>query len=608
MQLLSPTVLKFNKTNKYVQFPTVPLNVRYYYENLFNRAIAPSLTGSETKVMTNILTRSLGWNKMGFVLFTSHLEKGSSHVAGVGLTRKTILKAIKGLEDKKIIITHMRNNLRVIWVNIGVNPESFINTKNGKDCFDLEKEKELYAKRMDELGLDFFAGTRSDVLDKLVSLNILTAEQVFMRARKNNKYELPEQTLTPYEMLEREAYADAEAATKAKEAKKSSVRVGRKVACPSVNKPRSPIAIIPLKVVESHETKWEDEEEEFQDADYQQQQHLQYLEEQRQDSIHNIQQNVMRRTRPHVTQQVEQVTPVTPVTTPAPVFEEITLDGLYGNKPAEVQQEYVMNLVEAERLFTEGTKATYGEEFKVTKFGGKEKGQMRHILNKLPESDDSDKGQFLFWACQNWLNMKETYFSWMKSGYMDTPSTGALLKYVDRFYSEYQHSPLRTLVVNGVITPVTNDLPIETIIEYKQDAGKRLELERKIEKAGRNMQFVNTAPATPHVPTSSKKQEEWDSVKPELPPATRQQVNDQSVYKQWTNQMDAYFSQRPTLIGAFMGTQEYNRLPMWLQNKLKTLHYSSVQINNTPKVKINSANWEFTPVPLDELLKNTPKM
>jgi hypothetical protein len=76
------------------------------------------LTGAEFKVLAYIVRRTLGFNKQADTISLDQICKGVKRVdgglldAGTGLSKKTAIAALKGLEDKGVIVADRRSTAK----------------------------------------------------------------------------------------------------------------------------------------------------------------------------------------------------------------------------------------------------------------------------------------------------------------------------------------------------------------------------------------------------------------------------------------------------------------------------------------------------------------
>ena len=89
------------------------LNGFMFPDALLDRVMA-NLTGAEFKVLAYIVRRTLGFKKESDTISLEQICSGVRHPdgmaldAGTGLSKKTAIAALKGLEDKGVIIARKR--------------------------------------------------------------------------------------------------------------------------------------------------------------------------------------------------------------------------------------------------------------------------------------------------------------------------------------------------------------------------------------------------------------------------------------------------------------------------------------------------------------------
>ncbi len=93
-----------NKPEKFIGFPNNPQKGDFWMYPTVMDNYWKYLNGSEQKVLDFILRHTWGFRKSNDQISLSQLESGVGKLnKGTGLTRPTIIKAIKGLVDKKFI-------------------------------------------------------------------------------------------------------------------------------------------------------------------------------------------------------------------------------------------------------------------------------------------------------------------------------------------------------------------------------------------------------------------------------------------------------------------------------------------------------------------------
>src|SRR5712692_789306 len=85
-------------------------------DELFDQQL-PDLSGAELKVLLYIIRRTFGFKKdsdnisLSQMLSGIHTRDGRVLDRGVGLTKKTLLQALRSLEDQTIIFTERRQSV-----------------------------------------------------------------------------------------------------------------------------------------------------------------------------------------------------------------------------------------------------------------------------------------------------------------------------------------------------------------------------------------------------------------------------------------------------------------------------------------------------------------
>ena len=454
--------------NSKVYFADVAFDLRNEYQNTCFRVMLPNLKGSDVKVLTWIITRSLGWNKQGFAVLTGEFESGRDGISGAGVTYGSALKSIKRLADMGLIFTHVNyKNWRFIWVNLAFDPTRWMSNT----LFNIGDEVHRYLKRVSEWGLESLTETYS-AIRYLWTLTKENAKEVFMRPRKVDQTEKPNRGSA----YDRDAVATPDVAPAT-----IPTRTPRKRPQQSTTKPLADVAVLTGRVatIPDDATQPDAPEQVFNftshtintdvpevdDVDTDDDDYVTTI-----TSLMDWDDRVAvygrgevvaciaiheKRMQAEKNQRIEQAR----IDAEQAAIEEaaslnasgeLDMPSLFNTHNATVEKPFKISVPKAEAAFAEGIVSLYGKDYAVVAWGKQQRGQAKHIINKLEGVTDADKLDFFEWSASHWALVVNNYMAWMKGAYIRVPAVGTLLKHLPVFAKAWNE---RTLALTVSETP-----------------------------------------------------------------------------------------------------------------------------------------------------------